>query len=126
MQPKTIKTAYWISTILFALMMFMDGIGGVTLQQEGIDVMIHLHYPIYIMTLLGILKILGVVAILQTRFYAVKEWAYAGFAFNFIGAFFSRFAAGDGGFELFGPVIALVIFSVPYFFWKKYELLKKQ
>ncbi|MEJ0055994.1 MAG: DoxX family protein [Bacteroidota bacterium] len=69
MQPKTIKTAYWISTIVFALTMTGDGIGGVTRQQEGIDVMVHLGYPVYIMTILGIAKLLGVIAIVQTRFY---------------------------------------------------------
>ncbi len=124
MQSKTIKTTYWISTGLFSLLMLMDGFGGVTRQQAGIDVLNHLGYPVYLLTIAGIAKFLGVIAVLQTRFHAIKEWAYAGFAFNFILAFASRAFVGDGGIEVVAPIIALGIMFIPYFFWKKYEEIK--
>jgi len=41
----------------------------------------HLGYPVYLLTLLGIWKILGVVALLIPKFPLLKEWAYAGFFF---------------------------------------------
>ena len=123
MTPKTTKNIYWITTLLFALMMFMDGIGGVTQQEAGQEVMIHLGYPLYFLIIAGIAKLLGVVAIVQTKFKVIKEWAYAGFAFNFIGAFASRAFLHDGIFETIFPLIILGILFVPYSFWKKYETL---
>lgn len=75
----------------------------------------------YALTIFGFAKILGVIAILQTKFYTIKEWAYAGFTFNFIGAAASRAFAGDGFGLIFAPIVILAFMFVAYFFWKKYE-----
>ena len=123
MQPKTIKIIYWVLTILFALFMLMDGFGGITRQQAGVDVMQHLGYPVYVLSIFGIAKLLGAVAILQNKFYTIKEWAYAGFTFNFIGAVMSRAFVGDSvGWILF-PLIPVAILFASYYFWKKYSSL---
>lgn len=124
MKPKIIKILYWITTIFVALLFFMDGIGGITRQQAGIDVMKHLGYPIYALTIFGTAKLLGSVAIVQNRFKTIKEWAYAGFTFNFIGAALSRAFVGDSTFEIIFPVIIIGITFIPYYFWKKMEQLK--
>jgi hypothetical protein len=123
MKPKTIKITYWVLTILFALAMLGDSYGGITQQQAGKDVLQHLGYPMYALIIFGVAKLLGAIAILQTRFNTIKEWAYAGFAFNFIGAVASRAFAGDGLGLLIPPLVMLVIMFVTYYFWKKYEQL---
>jgi hypothetical protein len=115
---KNMTRAYWISTSVLALLLLMDGAGGVARAPQGEEVLLHLGYPLYLMPFLGVLKILAAVAILQTRFTAVKEWAYAGFAFNCLGAFVSRFVVGDGGIDLVFPWIFFVIGAVPYILWK--------
>lgn len=124
MKPKTIKTAYWILTILFALAMLGDAYGGITKQEAGVVVLNHLGYPIYNMPMFGVAKLLGAIALLQTKFRIIKEWAYAGFAFNFICAFVSRAIAGDGFGLLIMPLIMLAIMFVSYFFWKRYDKLR--
>lgn len=124
MKPKTIKTTYWTATIIFALLMLMDGIGGITQQQAGQDVLKHLGYPMYLLLIVGTAKLLGVIAIVQTKYRAVKEWAYAGFAFNFISGFASRAFVGDSFIEIIFPLIMLAILFIPYSLWKKYEPLK--
>ncbi len=124
MKPKTIKTLYWVSTIFIALLMLLDGIGGVTQQAAGQEVMKHLGYPMYVLIIFGAFKILGAIAIVQTKYQALKEWAYAGFAFNFIGAAASRALAGDGAGEIIFPLIVLAILLIPYFLWKKYESIR--
>ena len=121
MKPKTTRTLYWVFTIFFALLILFDGIGGVTRQQAGQDVMNHLGYPIYFLSISGIAKLLAVIAILQTRFRAVKEWAYAGIAFTFIGGFASRAYVGDSFIETVFPLIMLAFMFSPYFLWKNYE-----
>ena len=124
MNPKTIKTAYWISTSIFALFALMDGIGGVTRQQAGVDAMQMLGYPVYFLTISGVAKLLGVAGILQTKYKTLKEWAYAGFAFQMLGAFASWSFAGGETFNIIFPLIMLAIMCVPYYFWKRYEQLK--
>jgi len=116
---KKLKTWYWIATIIFALMMIMDGVGGITQQEAGKEVFKHLGYPMYLLIIVGIAKLLGAASILQNKFTTIKEWAYAGFAINFIGAFASRAFVGDGISLLIPPLIALVIMFIPYILWKK-------
>ena len=126
MKPKAIKTFYWTISIFFGALMFMDGIGGVTQQQAGQDVMRHLGYPVYALLIFGTAKLLGALAIVQNKFQTIKEWAYAGFAFNFIGAFASRLFAGDGFVDIVFPLSMLAFLSVPYIAWKKFERLKAE
>jgi len=50
------------------------------------ETLLFLGYPVYIMKILGLAKVLGGIAILTGRSPRLKEWAYAGFAFDFLGA----------------------------------------
>lgn len=125
MNTKTTKILYWVFTLLLASMFIMDAIGGITKQQAGVDVMQHLGYPVYFMQIMGAAKLLGVIAMVQTKFNTIKEWAYAGFAFTFIGAFASRAIAGDTGILLVLPVIMLAFLFVPYLLWKKLQSAKQ-
>jgi len=63
---------------------------------------------------------------LQTKFNIIKEWAYAGFAFNFIGAIASRAFVHDEFSLLIPPLVMLVIMFVTYYFWKKQDQLNHQ
>ena len=118
---KKLSTWYWIATIIFALMMLMDGFGGVTQQEAGKEELRHLGYPMYLLIIVGIAKLLGALAILQQKFVVIKEWAFAGFTINFIGAFASRAFVGDGVALLIPPLVALVIMFIPYILWKKVQ-----
>jgi FtsH-binding integral membrane protein len=124
MNQKIIKIIYWALAILFALAMLGDAYGGISKQEAGQEVMRHLGYPIYIMVITGVFKLFGAIAILQNKFKIIKEWAFAGFAINFIGAFASRTAVGDGANLLIMPLVILVIMFTLYYFWKRYETLK--
>ncbi len=126
MKPKTIKIIYWLVTGLFVLAMFLDGIAGMLRVEAGKEGLAHLGYPMYFLTILGGAKILGAVAILQTKFQTIKEWAYAGFTFNFISAFASHAFVSDGIGMLIPPVVTLVIMFISYFLWKKIESLHLQ
>lgn len=120
MTSKTRSTIYWIVTGIFGIAMIADGFGGVTRAQAGIDVLVHLGYPVYLLTIVGIAKIIGGLAILQPVWRTVKEWAYAGFVINCLGAFGSRYFIGDTGIDLFFPIIFLGITIGSYVVWKKY------
>ena len=92
--PKPIKStfkldAYWITTGLFALFMLVSAIGELTFSDEVVNSMTVLDIPSYFLGLLGFLKLLGLVAILVPGYPILKEWAYAGFVFDFIGALYA-------------------------------------
>lgn len=110
------KIIYWVATLWLSLGMTATGIVQVIKMKEEVDMMHHLGYPIYFLTLLGIWKILGVIAVLIPKFTLLKEWAYAGFFFAMSGAVFSHLASGDEIITLFGPVLLLVLTIVSWYF----------
>lgn len=118
------KDFYWILTVLFGLAMLGDAYGGISKQEAGQQVMRHLGYPVYIMVITGVFKLFGAIAIMQNKFTIVKEWAFAGFAINFVGAIASRAFVGDGGSLLIPPIVMLLIMFILYYFWKKCQTLK--
>jgi uncharacterized membrane protein YphA (DoxX/SURF4 family) len=116
MMTKTNKIVYWIATIWLALGMTSTGIVQFIKMKEEAAMMAHLGYPLYMLTLLGVWKILGAVAVLIPKFPLVKEWAYAGFFFVMSGAVFSHLAVGDDAKDFFGPVLLLVLTFVSWYF----------
>jgi len=110
------KVIYWIATLWLALGMTSTGIVQLMRMEEEVSLITKLGYPIYILTMLGIWKMLGVVAVLVPRFPLVKEWAYAGFFFAMSGAVFSHIIVGDGAIELFGPMLLIVLTIVSWYF----------
>jgi uncharacterized membrane protein YphA (DoxX/SURF4 family) len=67
--------------------------------------MTHLGYPPYFMTILGVWKILGGIAVLLPRTPRLKEWAYAGMIFDLTGAAFSHAASGDPAGKVIAPLV---------------------
>jgi uncharacterized membrane protein YphA (DoxX/SURF4 family) len=110
------KIIYWIATLWLALGMLSSGIVQLfKVQTEG-DFIAGLGYPVYFLTLLGIWKILGVVALLIPGFPLLKEWAYAGFFFVMSGAVFSHVASGDSVNEIFPSLLLLTLAVVSWYF----------
>lgn len=110
------KIIYWIATVWLSLGMTSTGIVQIIHQQEEADMFRRLGYPDYFATILGVWKILGVVAILAPRFPLLKEWAYAGFFFTMTGAIISHAAIGDSAKEFFGPSLLIVLTIVSWYF----------
>src|ERR1700730_9835046 len=117
------KIIYWISTIWLASGMLSTG----TLQlfkakaegalaPPGVYGIKHLGYPIYLLTILGIWKTLGVVALLIPKFPLLKEWAYAGFFFAMSGAVFSHVASGDSMTENVPALLLLFLTVISWYF----------
>src|SRR5882762_1874510 len=100
------KIIYWIATIWLASGMLSTGTLQLfkvkaegTVAPPGVYGITHLGYPTYLLTILGVWKILGVVAVLIPKFPLLKEWAYAGFFFAMSGAAISHIVSGDSAKE---------------------------
>ena len=109
------KIIYWISTIWLALAMLAGGIQQIFHTKGFVDIIVHLGYPVYLLTLLGIWKILGAAALLIPKFDLLKEWAYAGFFFAMSGAVFSHIASHDSIKEIFPSLFLLIVTVVSWY-----------
>lgn len=110
------KIIYWIATLWLALGMTSTGIVQLLKTPEEIDLMTRVGFPVYFLTLIGIWKLLGVVAVLSPKFPLLKEWAYAGFFFNMSGAVFAHAVTGGSALDFFGPILLIVLTVVSWYF----------
>lgn len=110
------KIIYWIATIWLSLGMLSTGIVQLLQTEEEVDMMTRLGYPVYLLTIIGVWKILGVVAVLIPKFPLLKEWAYAGFFIAMSGAISSHLINGDEAKEIFGPTLLLILTVVSWYF----------
>jgi hypothetical protein len=114
---KTHKIIYWIATIWLALGMLSTGIVQIIkLPHEAVENVVRLGYPVYVMTILGVWKILGVIAVLVPKYPLIKEWAYAGFFFTMSGAAISHIVVSDPFSEIFPSVLLLILTVVSWYF----------
>lgn len=111
------KIIYWISTVWLSLGMVSSGVVQLLRIDSEIEFIVHMGYPVYFLTILGVWKILGVAAILAPKFPLLKEWAYAGFFFTMSGAVFSHIASGTYSIgEIFPPILLLTLTAVSWYF----------
>lgn len=92
---KTKLIGYWICTALVALSFLSGGAANLFRSPQAVGGMVRLGYPLHFLTLLGIWKILGALAILAPGLARLKEWAYAGMIFDLTGAAVAHAAVGD-------------------------------
>ncbi|MES2277181.1 MAG: DoxX family protein [Bacteroidota bacterium] len=102
---------YWIITAVLSFCIFSGGLAQ-ALQVKGVvQGFKPLGYPAYFITLIGVWKVLGIIAILIPKFKLLKEWAYAGLFFTMSGAVISHIASGDVSVQIIAPAL-LAIFTV--------------
>jgi uncharacterized membrane protein YphA (DoxX/SURF4 family) len=109
MTTKARVYTYFATLGLFAFAMLGSGVMDVLQPASFKAAMSHLGYPAYVATILGVWKLLGVLAIVSPGRARLKEWAYAGFTFDLSGAFISHLVSGDGPSTAFVPLFLLGI-----------------
>ncbi|MGB1315471.1 MAG: DoxX family protein [Chitinophagales bacterium] len=114
---KKAKIIYLISTGLLSLMMLMSA-GMYIVKNADVSVIFSgLGFPTYIIYPLAVAKILGIIAIWTKKSQCLKEWAYAGFFFDFVLAASAHISVSDG--EFIPAIVAIVLLFVSYFSEKK-------
>jgi uncharacterized membrane protein YphA (DoxX/SURF4 family) len=108
-QMNTSKIAFWIATGLVGVAFFGSGIANLIHAPHIAADMAHLGYPPYFLTILGMWKVLGGIAIVAPRLPHLKEWAYAGMMFDLTGAAISRAVSGDGFAGVAPPLLIAVL-----------------
>jgi putative oxidoreductase len=98
---------YWAFTLCVAVTSLWAGLNNLLHATPFFEELLRLGYPPHFGTLLGAWKVLGTVALLVPRFPLIKEWAYAGFFFDFSGAIVACASSGDGAVSYVGPILAM-------------------
>ena len=107
------KIAYWATTgvlcalSLFAAYSYLSG------GPQAVEGFASVGYPQQLRVLLGIAKLLGVMALLVPGWPRLKEWAYAGFTFAWIAASIAHYLANQKS-EAFMPLLLLALLAVSY------------
>src|ERR1700679_3643176 len=99
---------YWIITVILSFCIFSGGLAQTLQLKEVVQGFKPLGYPTYFISLIGIWKMLGIIAILVPGFKLLKEWAYAGLFFTMTGAVISHIASND----IKPQIIAPIVFSI--------------
>ena len=113
------KIIFWTATtFIFLFEGVMPALTSQTeLAKQGVQ---HLGYPMYFGNTLVVFKICGTLILMIPKFpKRVKEWAYAGFTFDFIFACISHYAVDGFGFDAIFPLIILAILMVSYVYFHK-------
>ncbi|WP_420628937.1 DoxX family protein [Candidatus Leptofilum sp.] len=108
------KIIYWITTGLLSASMIMSALTYVLQNEMMGENFMRLGHPAYLVYPLALAKTLGIIAILTKRSPLLKEWAYAGFFFDFVLALMAHIALGDVQFVL--PVITIILLLVSRFY----------
>ncbi len=117
---KILKITYWSSTIILALLFAMNVFMYFTKNPQIVAGINALGYPLYLLNILGVAKILGIIALLFPKFPRLKEWAYAGFTFDLVGAMWSHMANNDTS-SIILVLIYLILLATSYVSMRKLQ-----
>ena len=119
------KIIYWIFTSLLILLMLFSAVTSFFPNPEGEAMMKAIGYPYSVLHLLAVAKVLGVIALLVPGFPRLKEWAYAGFAFDLIGATYAFLIIGTPVVNVLFMLVGLVLVFGSYIYYHKLLNAKK-
>jgi len=117
---------YWIVTIFLSIGMVAGGVQQLFQIGGYNEIVTQLGYPLYLLSILGAWKLLGVIAILIPKLPLVKEWAYAGFFFAMSGAFISHLAMGQSFMDAMPSLTLMVVTVLSWYFRPANRKLGKQ
>lgn len=110
------RIIYWVFTLWMSLGMVSTAIVQLMKNKDELANFTNLGYPAYLMTIIGVWKLLGVIAILIPKRLLLKEWAYAGFFFVMSGAVISHLIVGDISGRTFPSVLLFVLVIISWYF----------
>ncbi|GAA5102372.1 DoxX family protein [Chryseobacterium ginsengisoli] len=110
------KIIYWVFTLWMSLGMVSTAIVQLMKNKDELTNFTNLGYPSYLMTIIGIWKILGIIAVLIPKLPLIKEWAYAGFFFVMSGAVISHVIVNDPIGRILPAVLLLALVIISWYF----------
>lgn len=113
------KIVYWTTTGIITAMMLFSAFGYFT-NPDMKAAFVHLGFPDYFRIELGVLKVLGALALILPMVSGkIKSLAYFGFALTFVSAFIAHISSADPLSVAVAPIIFLILLGVSYIFYNK-------
>jgi hypothetical protein len=119
LRTRQLRAVYWTLTLLFMVPQAWSAVQYLLEAPRMMTTMAALGYPEYFSKILGVAKLLGIAAIVTALSPTLKEWAYAGFTFETLGAAVSHFSAGDPPYIALVPLGFLIVQLGSYVAWKR-------
>lgn len=116
---KSTKILYWVFTILISVFMVFSGIQEIINNSDSVKIITGIGFPANLNPLLGVAKLLAVVAILIPGYPRLKEWAYAGLTFDLIGATYAIIAVGTPVNKWIFMLLFFAVLAAAYIFYRK-------
>jgi hypothetical protein len=117
---KKTKAVNWTITGLFTFSILGSAIPSALSLSYAVEHFTRiLGYPAYFLPFTGIAKLLGIVALYIPGVRRVKEWVYAGFAYDLTAAIYSGLCAGGATGYLLPPFIALILLIGSYIGYRR-------
>jgi uncharacterized membrane protein YphA (DoxX/SURF4 family) len=108
---------YWTTTAILVFAVLTGGAGELAHAWGTLETVTILGYPPYLLTILGVWKVLGAITVLIPGFPRLKEWAYAGIFFGMTGAAASHALVGDFGPYAFHLIVTLALALLAIVSW---------
>lgn len=106
---------YWIITIILSFCIFSGGLAQAVQVKGVVDGFKPLGYPTYFISVIGVWKVLGIIAILIPGYGLLKEWAYAGIFFVMTGAVISHIASDHISVQIIAPFLLAVFTALSWY-----------
>ena len=113
------KLIYRVSTGLVLLLVGSSGFADLLKFEPIKESFRQLDFPEYFLPFFGVAKISASIAILLKSKKTLREWAYAGIIFYFLGAIYIHIANGDGMNKIVVPLLILAAVITSYMFSKR-------
>ncbi len=113
---KMIKAIYWTTTGIASALFLLSAYMYLTKNPELMKNFDAIGFPAYFVTILGVAKLLGAIAIVNPWSSTLKEWAYAGYVFVLIGATWTHLVTHT---PFVMPLAILAVVAVSYYFYSK-------
>lgn len=111
---------YWVFTVIFIYWMFQPTVSSAFRYDYAVDFFTkRLGFPAYFLAFTGFTKLIGLVVLLIPGFPRIKEWVYAGFAFDLTAAIYSLVAVGMPVISLWVQTLALALLAGSYIYFHK-------
>ncbi|SDS47515.1 DoxX-like family protein [Formosa sp. Hel1_31_208] len=111
------RLIYYTATGLLTMLLLFSVSMYFIKYEDIVNAFTSFGYPTYIIYPYAVIKLLGLVVLWMPRLKTIKEWAYAGFFYAFVLAFFAHYMIGDG--EQGVAIIALILLIISYIFHKR-------
>ena len=109
---------YIILKVLFSGFMLFSALGELTLNETVVQSMAYIEMPVYLLYFLGVSKLLGIIALWYSPYKFLRDWAYAGFTFDFLGAIYGFIATGHMVLpDIVMAPTGLLLCILTYYYW---------